>query len=210
MTTDTSPTLFVGILAAVFAAWLCLYASMSVAPAWDFAQAEPRYAQITHGKIATVVELDAITQALRTSPMRADLNRAAFVQMLTAQQVGLKSLRATTRLLAARRDLRRGLAAAPSDVYAWTRLAVSEQRLGNVGPAAAALTMALEIAPNERKLTAVQFDLAVLLWPQLDAVGRAAIQRRLAAAKKWPDLAPALAGNSALVLLQKLRESRSD
>ena len=210
MTTDSAPTFLVGILAALFAAAMCVYAWMFVVPAWNFAQAEPRYAQITHGKVASVVELDAVTQALRASPMRGDLNRAAFVQMLTAQQVGLKTLRATTRLLAARRDLRRGLAVAPSDVYAWTRLAVSEQRLGNLGPAAAALAMALEIAPNERKLTAVHFDLAVLLWPQLDSAGRAAVQRRLTTAEKWPDLAPTLAGNSAVVLRQRLQESGSD
>ena len=193
-----------GFVGACLAAFLCLYALPLIAPAWDAAQAEPRYAAIARGKPATTMELDALIQALRATPWQADLSRAAFVQMLTAQQIGLHSLRATTRLAAARRDLRLGLAAAPSDSYAWTRLAISELHLGNNVAAAKALSVALQIAPNERKLTSLHFDLAVALWIDMDAAGRAAIERRLDAASKWPEQKAALAGNSSRALRERI------
>ncbi len=199
-----------GLLAAALGAFLCVYAALFAERAWDFARAEPRYNAVARGKVGTTVELDALMQALRASPWRADLNRAAFIQMLAAQREGLKSLRATTRLTAARRDLRLGLTASPADVYAWTRLAVTEARLDDAKAGADALSMALQIAPAERKLTGLQFDLAVALWPQLDGEGRAALERRLAFAAKWPGLKSVLAGNSATTLRARLAAEKNE
>jgi hypothetical protein len=208
--TIQSETLIVGVLTAAFAAYLMLYAVLFGWPAWTFASAEPRYADIAKGKIGDVVELDALTQALRASPWQSDMSRAAFVQMLTAQQVGLGSVRAETRLAAARRDLRLGLAAAPSDAYAWTRLAISEQRLAHGKSAAQALALALQLAPAERKLAPVQFDLAVILWHDLDRTGRQALQRRLKWAEGRADLKNVTGGNSVTVLKARLAAWRSD
>lgn len=202
--TIASEAIVAGILAAAFASWLLVYGAMFLLPSWHFAEAEPRYAEVARGKAGTVVELDALIQALRTSPVRADLSRAAFVQMLTAQQIGLRSLRATTRLTAARRDLRLGLSASPSDAYAWTRLAITEFRLEHEREAAAALALALQVAPAERKLTSVQVDLAVALWPDLDKEGRAAIARRLKLAERWPELKATLQGNSVAALRERV------
>lgn len=193
-----------GVLSAALAAYLCVYAAQYVGAAWAFAQAEPRFAAVARGKLESTLELDGLIQALRSSPYRADLGRAAFVQMLTAQQIGLKSLRATTRLTAARRDLRQAVLSAPSDAYAWTRLAVTELHLDNKPAAAKALSVALQIAPSERKLTGLQFDLAVALWQHLDAQGRNAVERRLVWSEKWPELKPVLAGNSAQALRARL------
>ena len=205
-TQNTTPSngIGTGLIAAVLAAFLCAYASMFASTAWNFAHAEPRYAAVARGKIGSALELDSLIQALRASPSRADLGRAAFVQMLMAQQIGLKTLRATTRMAAARRDLRLALIAAPSDAYAWTRLAVSELHLGNVRAAAKALSVAIQIAPAERKLTSLQFDLAVAVWPELDALGRDAIDRRLTSSAKWPELKSVLDGNSAQALRARL------
>jgi hypothetical protein len=208
--TIQSETVVVGLLAASFAAYLIVYAAMFGMSAWTFAGAEPRYAAVAKGKVGGVYELDALTQALRASPWHSDLSRAAFVQMLTAQQEGLGSLRATTRLTAARRDLRLGLSASPSDAYAWTRLAISEQRIEHEQDAARALSLALQVAPAERKLTAVQFDLAVILWSELDTAARDALVRRLKWAEGRADLKTAVAGNSAAVLRQRLAEWRRD
>jgi hypothetical protein len=199
-----SETLIIGVFTAVFAACLIVYAALFALPAWTFAGAEPRYAAVTKGQVGNVFELDSLTRALRESPWRADMSRAAFVQMLTAQQVGLGSLRATTRLTAARRDLRLGLAAAPSDAYAWTRLAISEQRLEHLKAAGAALSIALQIAPAERRLAPVQFDLAVILWHHLDTPGREALARRLKWAQGRPELKTVLAENSVTVLSSRL------
>lgn len=208
--TIQSETLVVGVLTAAFAAYLMVYAALFAWPMWTFAGEEPRYAAIARGKVGNVFELDSLTRALRTSPWRADMSRAAFVQMLTAQQVGLGSLRATTRLTAARRDLRLGLRAAPSDAYAWTRLAISEQRLEHLKDAGAALSIALQIAPAERKLASVQFDLAVILWHQLDVAGREALAHRLKWAKGRPEFATLVAGNSVSVLNTRLETWRRE
>lgn len=208
--TIQSETAVVGVLVAAFAAYLMVYAAMFGGPAWTFAGAEPRYADVAKGKVGSVFELDALTRALRESPFRADLSRAAFVQMLTAQQEGLASFRAATRLTAARRDLRLGLSASPSDAYAWTRLAISEQRIEHEEDAARALSIALQIAPAERKLTSVHFDLAVILWPVLDTVAREALERRLKWAEGRADLQAAVGGNSATVLRERLATWRRD
>jgi len=191
-TRDTIPSdaRVAGILAAALGGALIVYGAL--------------YGEVARGRLGSVVELDALTQALRASPARADLSRAAFVQMITAQRVGLNSLRAVTRLSAARRDLRLGLRASPSDAYAWTRLAVVEHRLGHTAAAAAALDMALQVAPAERKLTAMQFDLAVTLWTVLAPSAKAALDRRLAWVEKWPDLETVAAGNSADALRKRL------
>ncbi|NOT42758.1 MAG: hypothetical protein HOP13_19950 [Alphaproteobacteria bacterium] len=208
--TIQSEAAVVGVIAAAFACYLLVYAAMFAIPAWTFAAAEPRYTAVTKGKVGTMFELDALTQALRASPWKADLSRAAFVQMLTAQQVGLGTFRATTRLTAARRDLRLGLSASPSDAYAWTRLAISEQRIEHEEDAARALSLALQVAPAERKLTAVQFDLAVILWAELDTAGRDALARRLKWAEGRADLKTVLAENSATVLRERLKQWRRD
>ena len=208
--TIQSETVVVGIIAAAFAAYLIAYAALFGMPAWSFAGAEPRYAAVAKGKVGSVYELDALTQSLRTSPWHSDLSRAAFVQMLTAQQEGLGSLRATTRLTAARRDLRLGLSASPSDAYAWTRLAISEQRIEHENEAARALSLALQVAPAERKLAPVQFDLAVILWNELDTPAREALDRRLKWAGARADLKTAVTGNSATVLRQRLTDWRRD
>jgi hypothetical protein len=208
--TIQSEAAVVGVLAASFAAYLIVYAVMFGLPAWTFAGAEPRYTAVAKGKIGSVYELDALTQALRASPWHADMSRAAFVQMLTAQAEGLGSLRATTRLTAARRDLRLGLAASPSDAYAWTRLAISEQRIEHEEEAAKALSLALQVAPTERKLTAVQFDLAVILWTALDGPARDALERRIKWAEGRADLKAAVVGNSAAVLRERLAAWRRD
>jgi hypothetical protein len=199
-----------GVVAALVGAFLVLYGVLFFERGWNNAAAEPRYERVARGHINSHLELDALMQALRASPWATDLNRAGFVQMLAAQREGLKSLRATTRLSAARRDLRRGLSLAPSDAYAWTRLAVTEGRLNDTRAAARALAVALQIAPADRKLASLHFDLAVALWNDLSEEGRAAIERRLAQSAKWPDLANALKGNSAVVLRNRLAALKSD
>lgn len=208
--TIQSEAVVVGLLAATFAAYLIVYAALFGMAAWSFAGAEPRFAAVAKGKVGSVFELDALTQALRASPWHSDLSRAAFVQMLTAQQEGLGSLRATTRLMAARRDLRLGLSSSPSDAYAWTRLAISEQRIEREEGAARALSVALQVAPAERKLTSVQLDLAVILWSELDTEAREALERRLKWAEGRNDLKPVVTGNSANVLRERLAAWRRD
>lgn len=206
--TTRNDTIVVGAIAGILGVAMMVYAALAIGPAWRFAHAEPRYAKVVQGKLGTALELDALSQALRASPWRADLTRAAFVQMLAAQRIGLSSLHAVTRLDSSRRDLRLGLASSPSDAYAWTRLSIVELRLGHRQAAGAALSAALQASPAERRLTSVQFDLGAALWPEVDAKGRAALRARLDWAAKVPDLKAAVEGNSASALRRRF-ESES-
>jgi hypothetical protein len=208
--TTLNDRLTAGVVAGAAGAGLVVFAALYGQASWHFAQAEPRYHDLVLGKPATVVELDALTQALRASPQSSDLSSAAFVQMQTAQQVGVNSLRAITRLSAARRDLRLGLAAVPTDALAWTRLADNEARLGHPARAVAALLLGLELGPRDPAPAAMQFDLALVLWTQFDLNAKRAIERRLQWAQGRPDLKSVVADRAAVAIQQRLISERSD
>ena len=202
MATNTPDTtridgIIFGLPMAIMAVAVLLFAGARLPASWQYAQAEADYLRVARGEIPGELELDALTGALRLSGHASDLSRAAHAQLIRAQQLGVKSIRAVPRLTAARRDLVKGVRAAPADAYAWTRLAVVEMHLGSSERAARALAMALELAPAERKLTPIQLDLAVVLWPELGASARASIAQRLKWARQLPELEVALAGNSA-------------
>ena len=196
-----------GLPMAVLALVMVLYCVPQISPVWTYAKAEAEYTRVARGDIPGDLELDALTGALRRSGKPSDLSRAAHAQLIRAQQLGLRSVRALPWLTAARRDLLKGVSAAPADAYAWTRLAVVEMYLSNTAPAARALEMALQLAPAERKLTAIQFDLAVVLWPQLEPAARSSIAQRLRWARYLPELKAALSGNSAKTLERLLAET---
>lgn len=208
-TTDTTriDEVIFGLPMAVLALAMLLYAAHHFTAVWQYAQAEADYMRVARGEIPGELELDAMTGALRRSGKPSDLSRAAHAQLIRAQQLGVKSIRSIPRLTAARRDLLLGVSASPADAYAWTRLAVVEMHLASAGPAARALEMALQLAPAERKLTALQFDLAVVLWPELQPAARNSIAQRLRWARQLPELKAAMAGNSARSLEQLLAKT---
>jgi tetratricopeptide (TPR) repeat protein len=190
---------------AVTAAGMMLYGLQYLGASWAFAQARPDYMLVTKGQLPGELELDALTRSLRSSPYRSDQSGAAFVQLLRAQQLGIKSVRALPRLIAARHDLRLGIAASPADAYAWTRLAVAEAQLDDRKQAADALAMALELAPAERVLASMQFDMAVLLWDNLGPSAKASLAQRLKWIEGIPELHDVAAGNSARALRDRLK-----
>jgi len=197
----------VGLLLAVVAAGMLLYGLQYLRACWAFAQTRPDYVAVTKGQLPGELELDALTRSLRSSPYRSDQSGAAFVQLLRAQQLGIRSVRALPRLIAARHDLREGIAVSPADAFAWTRLAVAEAQLDERKQAADALAIALELAPAERVLASMQFDMAVLLWDDLGPAAKASLAQRL----KWITGIEALhdvaTGNSARALQQKLQDA---
>ncbi|MEQ1756378.1 MAG: hypothetical protein ABL973_19840 [Micropepsaceae bacterium] len=194
----------IGVLTAAFSAALIIYSLQYVRLSWKIAQAEPRYAAVVKGQLPGEVELDALTRSLRDSPNVSNLSRSAFVQMVRAQQLGIRSIRALPRLTAAQRDLRKGLSAAPTDAYSWTRLAVANAELDEQARAAAALEMALQLAPSDRQLASMQFDLAVMLWNDLSPTARALLAQRLKWASQQPELKTVTSGVSARALKEKL------
>lgn len=198
--------LLVGVLAACLSAASMLYALKFVEPAWQLAAIEPRYASVVKGNIPDNVDLDALARSLRATGATSDLNRAAFVQMLISQKMGLQSYHATNRLASAQRDLHLGLTAAPADAFAWSRLAVAQMELGSAREAATALSVAMQLAPSDRVLAPLHFDLAVVLWDKLDRTARASLAQRLKWAAQIPELKNASEGNSAMALRQKLAQ----
>lgn len=194
--TTRSDAVAAGLVTGAIAAALVVYAALYGNAAWSFAHAEARYRDVANGRPQTIVELDALTQALRASPAQHDLSRAALVQIVAAEQIGVASLRAISRLSVARRDFRLGLSATPTDAFAWTRLAKTEARLGHRQRAAAALALACHVGHTEPTLAATQFDLAVTLWPHLSADAKAAVERRLIWAQGRPELAEDKAVNT--------------
>jgi hypothetical protein len=87
---------------------------------------------------------------------------------------------------------------------------VTELWLEHRERAAAALGMALQVAPRERGLASMQFDLAVILWHQLNAEAKTALERRLVWAQGHPALKRVVEGNSVAVLRQRLAAARAD
>lgn len=199
-----------GLVTGAVASGLLVYAVLFAEGAWRFAQAEAHYRDIDDAGARTVVELDALTRALRASPARRDLTHAAEVQIRAAEQLGVSSFRAITRLSAAQRDLHTGLAASPADVSAWTRLAETEARLGNRRQAVAALMLACRMAPPTPALAGIQMDLAVVLWPNLTTGAKAAVEHRLAWMENRPEMKAVAQGTAAMTIRARLHGERSD
>ncbi len=77
-------------------------------------------------------------------------------------------------------SLRRGLALAPANSFAWARLAYVELARG--GPSTAvteALNMSMLTAPYEPRLLYSRLDLSLLVWRQFDEEGRALVAQQV-------------------------------
>jgi hypothetical protein len=150
------------------------------------------FAEVTYREAAllrTRMDVSVIDKAAA----QLDPSRAAFLDMRIAQEQGVRTGEGYARLVRAAAELARGLRASPADPYAWTRrAAVLVQLEGATRAAAQSLSTALMIAPRDRKLGAMQFDLAVVLWPLMDGEGREALVRRAAFIAGDPALAPQL------------------
>lgn len=175
--TDLDGLLF-GVPMAVVALLVVFSAAEALGPAWSAAPARARHTEVLRGNVPDEGTLDALTEKLRASPSARDHGAAAFLQVLRARELGLKSIRALPRLRAARRDQRRALALAPADPTGWTRLAVLELHLGRKDAAAAALAAALALEPRARHLAAVQADLGTVLGDRLSPAARAVLEDR--------------------------------
>ena len=193
-----------GLLMAALASAMLIYSLKYASATIAHVDTEARYNAVTAGVVPTELELDALTRLLRTTPNPSDLSKAAFLQLIRAQQSGIKSIRALPRLIGARRDLLKGIAASPSDAYAWTRLAVAEVELEHFPEAAKALSMAMQLAPADQGLASMHFDLGVVLWNRLDAAAKASLAQRLKWASRKPELSHVVQGNSARALREKL------
>ena len=150
------------------------------------------FAEVTYREAALLrTRMDVRT--LDAARAKLDPARAAFLDMRIAQEIGVRSQAGQSRLVRAVGELARGLMRSPADAYAWTRLAAVEMQFnGGREAAAQSLGLALMIAPHDRKLGPMQFDLAVVLWPQMSGEAREALVRRARFIAGDPALAPQL------------------
>lgn len=110
--------------------------------------------------------------------------------------------------------LRSGLAHAPANSFAWTRLAYAETMLNGPSPsAAAALRMALITAPHEPRLLMVRLELCLRSWDHFGPADRALVGDQIRAAwRRAPDRVMDLVHRTrrAAPVLEALRGSRDD
>ena len=84
------------------------------------------------------------------------------------------------------KSLREGLALAPANPYAWTRLAYAETQLNGWSPAAiAALRLAFVTAPYEPRLVLSRLRLSFLAWPHMTPEDRRLVFQQISYA--WKD-----------------------
>jgi hypothetical protein len=182
-----SPATGTGVLAATGAAAVGAYLVVAAAVGLPGSY-QASFADVTYREVAVLRKAIEVARVDASVPF-LDPSRAGYLEMVVAQRVGFRTPEGGMRLARADTDLERGLSRAPADAYAWTRRAtVLMHRRGSSSAAAKALSTALLIAPHDRKLAPIQFDLAVLLWRHMEADGREALQRRVRFIANTPGL----------------------
>lgn len=151
------------------------------------------YERALDGDLPVDIELLSLGEGLRRTGETDDRLRAAQLELLWAQRLGVDSLRGLQRVIAARTDLEAALARRPADAYGWMKLALARHLMNEPDSAAAALVVSLATRRADPRLTALQLDLAVVLWDQLPPAAR----RHLAARLRWID------GEASLASLQQ-------
>jgi hypothetical protein len=152
-----------------------------------------KYERALDGELPVDIELLSLGEGLRRTGYVQDMQRAALLELLWAQRLGVDSLRGLQRVIAAREDLEAALARHPADAYGWMKLALARYLMNDLRPAAAALGASLATRRTDPVLTSLQLDLAVILWDHLPAGARGLVEVRLRA----------IDGTSALKVLQQ-------
>ena len=184
-TTQIDGVIF-GLPMALLALAVLLFAGPHPAPSWSALSVQgrldpqARYEAVARGTAASDPDLAALGRTLRHTGVPENVARAAQVQLIRAQMLGVTSVRAQQLATQAVRDLKSSLAVAPSDTHAWMRLAVAHHLLQEQGPAARALAMSLRTGKSDPALLSMQLDLAVIVWEELGSAARKMIARHLA------------------------------
>jgi len=137
------------------------------------------YERALDGELPVDIELLSLGEGLRRTGETEDMLRAAQLELLWAQRLGVDSLRGLQRVIAARTDLEAALARRPADAYGWMKLALARHLMNEPHAAAAALAVSLATRRADPRLTALQLDLAVVLWDELPPAARKHVAARL-------------------------------
>jgi hypothetical protein len=211
-TTQIDGVIF-GLPMALLALAILLCAGPTLATTWSSLSVQSRldpqtrYEAVARGIPASDPDLAALGRTLRQSDVPANVARAAQVQLIRAQMLGVTSVRAQQLATQAVRDLKQSLAVAPSDTHAWMRLAVAHHLLQDQRAAAQALAMSLRTGKSDPALMSMQFDLAVVVWDGLVPAARNVIARHLANNDQLSSLPGGKESHAVRVLRARLDEA---
>ena len=173
--------MIVGLLGGGFLLWLAIpqtVAAVQLLPGNPILDAIQRGAQPTRGELKFYVETrKAALEWTDSGRLWTDLG-LAYLQL--AELAGYRSRAGRIYLTTSRRTVRRGLSLAPSNPFAWSRLAFL--RLIGDGPSpgvADAVMMSILTGPHERRLLESRIRYAVLLWDELSSEDRQLIKRQI-------------------------------
>ena len=136
---------------------------------------------IQAGEIATLEDARRLVvarrRAMELSPSGRTATDIGLALLLLSEGDGIGESDRLMLRKDARLALRDGLAAAPSNPFAWTRyaLALSVDRGGNARAAGQALVMAYRTGRYEPKLNFARLELGLGLWPVLTVGARRAV-----------------------------------
>lgn len=144
--------------------------------------------RIVGGILPVDIELLSLAVGLRATGDPDDRMRAALIELLWAQRLGVDTLRGLQRVIATRKDLEMALATRPANGYGWMKLAIARFLMDEPETAERALALSLANSGPDPALTALQLDLAVVLWDNLQFDTKQGLAKRL----KWIDAQPSL------------------
>jgi hypothetical protein len=125
-------------------------------------------------------------RALAWAPRGRGWTDLALAQLLLSEAPGVAPEAHGQLVWAGIDSLRGGLASAPANPFAWTRLALAETKIAGPSTGAArALAMALGTAPYEPRLIFVRLELGFTLWSRLAPEHRARVLEQVRFA--WRD-----------------------
>lgn len=162
------------------------------------------YDRIAEGRLPVDIELLSLAVGLRSTGEPDDKMRAALIELLWAQRLGVDTLRGLQRVIAARKDLETALAARPANGHGWMKLAIARVLMDEPLEAERALAASLATSGPDPALTALQLDLAVVLWDALKDDTKQSLEKRLKWIAGQPSLKSLGSSHAATVLRRKL------
>jgi hypothetical protein len=162
------------------------------------------YDRIAEGRLPVDIELLSLAVGLRSTGEPDDKMRAALIELLWAQRLGVDTLRGLQRVIAARKDLETALAVRPANGHGWMKLAIARVLMDEPREAERALAASLATSGPDPALTALQLDLAVVLWDALKDDTKQSLEKRLKWIAGQPSLKDLEHSHAATVLRRKL------
>lgn len=165
-------TRLIGIILGITSVTLLAWGLPRTISAFVMAPSAPVLRKLQNLQTVETAELKTVVAAqnrgLVWSPRGRSLTDLGLAQLLIAERLDEDDPKRQKQIEQAIASLKRGLALAPANPYAWTRLAyASFQRDGWTPEALSALRLAFATAPYDPRLLLSRLRLSFLAWPHL-------------------------------------------